>query len=233
MPSRAHVEVHHRRLARGRRKKAEQDLDQRALAGAVGPDEADDPGFELEGQAVERDHPAWVPLRQIPKGDEAHDLFRVPVRDPAMFSAETDARDDPVGLGQDRFERGVSRRLDGDHEDPIVAIDDDEPRRPERLEVERLRARAEQRHPIRAGRSQVDDRRLVLVDLARLRPPGGDPIGVDERLGDQASRSWRIGRVALRIDADRGRWRRSGHPPDDRGRSGPVPTPLSTSRRGA
>ena len=78
----AHVEVHHRRLARGRREQTEQDLDQRALAGAVGPDQADDPGFELESQAVERDHAAWVPFRQIPKGDEAHDLFRVPVREP-------------------------------------------------------------------------------------------------------------------------------------------------------
>ncbi len=51
---RAHVEVHHRRLARGRFEQPEQDLDERALAGPVGADETDDPGLEVEGQAVER-----------------------------------------------------------------------------------------------------------------------------------------------------------------------------------
>ena len=48
-------------------KKAEQDLDERALAGAVGSDQADDPGFELEGEAVERGHAARVALGQVPK----------------------------------------------------------------------------------------------------------------------------------------------------------------------
>src|SRR6186997_2469738 len=125
-----------------------------------------------------------------------------PGRKPATHSAETDAGYDPVGLGQQRFESGVSRRLDGDHEDAVVAVDDDDPGRPGGLEIERLGARAEEGHPIRAGRSQVDDRRLVLVDLSGLRSPGGDTVRVDERLGDKASGSRRIGRFAVRIDPD-------------------------------
>ena len=49
---------------------AEQDLDQRALAGAVGADEADDALADLDAQAVERGDAAGVALRQRPGADE-------------------------------------------------------------------------------------------------------------------------------------------------------------------
>ena len=71
---RANVEVHHRRLARRRFEQAEQDLEQRALARPVGTDQADDPGLEVEGQAVERGDAARISLGQVPEGDEAHAL---------------------------------------------------------------------------------------------------------------------------------------------------------------
>ena len=66
------VEVHDRRLARGRCQQAEEDLDERALAGPVGADETDDPGFEIQGQAVEGDHAPRVVLGQVTEGDEGH-----------------------------------------------------------------------------------------------------------------------------------------------------------------
>ena len=54
----------------GRREQAEQDLDQRALAGAVRPDEPDHAGFEREVEVVERDDRA-IGLRQRPRGDQS------------------------------------------------------------------------------------------------------------------------------------------------------------------
>ena len=54
----AHVEAEQGGVAAGRRQQAEQDLDQRALAGAVGADQADDPRLdrhaegEVESSAV-------------------------------------------------------------------------------------------------------------------------------------------------------------------------------------
>ena len=63
-----HVEVHHRRVAGGRRQQPEQDLDERALARAVRADEADDARLEIEGQAVERGDAARVALGQVRAG---------------------------------------------------------------------------------------------------------------------------------------------------------------------
>ncbi len=65
------VQVEDACLALGRRQQAEQDLDQRALAGAVGADEADDARLEVHGQAIERGD-AGVTLRQRPGADEGH-----------------------------------------------------------------------------------------------------------------------------------------------------------------
>ena len=59
------VEVHDRCLAGGRLEEAEQDLDERALARAVGADEPDDPGLQLQGQAVEGGDAARVALGQV------------------------------------------------------------------------------------------------------------------------------------------------------------------------
>jgi hypothetical protein len=66
------VEVHHGGPSGRRLEQAEQDLDQRALAGPVGPDEADDSGLELERQPIERDHAAGIPAREVGQGDQAH-----------------------------------------------------------------------------------------------------------------------------------------------------------------
>ena len=55
--------------AAGRRQQAEEDLDERALAGAVGPDQAHDPGRDVERQRVERDD-AREPLGQRIDADQ-------------------------------------------------------------------------------------------------------------------------------------------------------------------
>ena len=68
----ADVEVHDLRRAGGRLEEPEQELEHRALAGAVGADEADDPGLELEGQGVERGDAVAVALGQSVEGDEGH-----------------------------------------------------------------------------------------------------------------------------------------------------------------
>jgi hypothetical protein len=59
------VEIHHGRPSRGRLEQPQEDLEQRALARAVGADEADDPGLELEGQPVERHDAAWVSAGEV------------------------------------------------------------------------------------------------------------------------------------------------------------------------
>ena len=69
----AHVETHDRGVAGRRLEEPEEDLDERALAGAVGADQADDPGLQLEGQAVERDDAARVVPGQAGEGDETHE----------------------------------------------------------------------------------------------------------------------------------------------------------------
>jgi len=69
---RAHVEVHHGGLAQRRLEQAEQDLEERALARAVGTDQTDDAGLEVEGQAVEGSDAARISLGQVTKGDQAH-----------------------------------------------------------------------------------------------------------------------------------------------------------------
>ena len=101
------VEVHHRRLARGRLEQPEEDLDERALAGAVGADQADDPRFEVQGQTVERDDARRIALGQVAKGDEAHALAKRTRRtDPRVSrsarprSAEPQALDDTVAAGR-------------------------------------------------------------------------------------------------------------------------------------
>src|SRR5680860_807989 len=59
------------RVTLGRVEQTEEDLDQRALAGAVGADQADDARFQLEAQAVERGD-AGITLRQRSGADEGH-----------------------------------------------------------------------------------------------------------------------------------------------------------------
>ena len=74
-----------RREVGGRR--PEEDLDERALARAVRADKADDPGLEVERQAVERGDVARIALGQGVGGDEGHvrpslaDAARGPSRD--------------------------------------------------------------------------------------------------------------------------------------------------------
>src|SRR5690242_12476620 len=58
------VAAEHQGLAAGRRAQAEQDLDQRGLARAVGTDQAGDTGGERDGKAVERGHLAGIHLGQ-------------------------------------------------------------------------------------------------------------------------------------------------------------------------
>ena len=59
---------------------AEQDLDERALARAIGTDQPDDPGLEIEGQARQCDDAARVSAGQVTEGDDGHAPERVPDR---------------------------------------------------------------------------------------------------------------------------------------------------------
>ena len=68
---RAHIEVHDPRLPGRRLQQPQQDLDERALAGAVGADEADDGRFEVQGQAIQGDHVA-VSAGECGQRDEWH-----------------------------------------------------------------------------------------------------------------------------------------------------------------
>ena len=198
----AHVEVHHGRLAGGRRQQPEEDLDERALAGAVGSDQADDPRFELEGEAVERGHAARILLRQVPKGDEAHAPLRVPgrgrrrsVQRNLMLSTTRSAS---VRIAS-RVEssRGSMASTIGPPSLSMTTMRVV----PIGLEVVRLRARPEEGDPVGPGRGEVDDGRPPLVDPDVVRAPGGHPIGHDERLDQGATGTWRIGRIAVRIHA--------------------------------
>ena len=72
------VEIEDGGLALGRLEQAEEDLDQRALAGAVGADEADHALADLDAQRVERGDAAGIALRQRPGADEGHALAVYP-----------------------------------------------------------------------------------------------------------------------------------------------------------
>src|SRR3954447_2880375 len=76
-PARPDIEVHDLRLAGGRLEQPEQDLDQRALAGPVCADETDDPGLELDRQAIERHDTRRVALGQAGRRNDGH-LSMVP-----------------------------------------------------------------------------------------------------------------------------------------------------------
>ena len=64
-------------LALGRRQQAEQDLDERALAGPVGADEADDALADLDAQPVERGDAAGIALREGLGADEGAGMRRL------------------------------------------------------------------------------------------------------------------------------------------------------------
>ena len=59
---RARVQVEDAHVARGGGEQAEEDLDEGALAGAVGADEPDDAGLQLQGKPLERRHAAGIAL---------------------------------------------------------------------------------------------------------------------------------------------------------------------------
>ena len=228
----AHVEAHDRRVARRRLEEPEQDLDERALAGAVGADEADDPGLELEGQAVERDDAARVALGQAGEGDETHGPAKgtrrrqprcgrpaIRSRSRGRVSAEPEAVDDRRRRGQDGLQVRAVGGLDRDDERSVLAVNDDDPRGPVGLEVVGLVGGGEEGQTRRAGQRQVDDRRPTLVDASRRRLPGGHAVGRDECLDEAAGRP-RCLRCACRpTDRPRSaRWRRSARPCPARGR---------------
>ena len=65
------VETEHLRRAGGGLDQAEQDLDQRALAGAVRADETDHAGLDLDIEIVESDD-GPESLGQFTRGDQGH-----------------------------------------------------------------------------------------------------------------------------------------------------------------
>ena len=66
------VEVEERRTTGRCVDQTEEDLEQRALAGAVRSDEPDDPGLEIDREAVQRRDATGIALRQAVDRDEAH-----------------------------------------------------------------------------------------------------------------------------------------------------------------
>ena len=129
---RAHVEAHDRRVAGRRLEEPEQDLDERALAGAIGADQADDPGLQLEGQAVERDDAARVVPGQAGQGDETHGPVKgtrrasghaggAAVGSPRRAaSAEPEAVDDRGCRRQEGLQVRAVGRLDRDDERSVL-----------------------------------------------------------------------------------------------------------------
>ena len=93
------VEVHHGRVARRRRQQPEEDLDERALACAVGADEPDDPGFELEGEAVEGGDAARVALGQVMERDQCHGRLKGNRRRPGESPGGRQRNWSPVTIG--------------------------------------------------------------------------------------------------------------------------------------
>ena len=108
----------------------EEDLDERALARAVGADEPDDPGLEVESQAVEGGDAARIPAGQVTKGDEAHARQSLPC-DHRPLPADGDADDDLDDQGdrEDEREHRVARLVvEAKEADPATdrAADDGE-----------------------------------------------------------------------------------------------------------
>ncbi len=78
-PASPDVHVEDGRLARGRVDEPEEDLEERALAGAVRSDQPDDAAFDLDGQAVERGDAARIALCERTDRNQSH-VRRVPER---------------------------------------------------------------------------------------------------------------------------------------------------------
>ena len=74
LPLGGDVQVEHPRAARGGRQEAEQDLDQRRLAGPVGADQTGHALGDLHVEVGERGDPGAVPLRQRLRDDERRHL---------------------------------------------------------------------------------------------------------------------------------------------------------------
>ena len=101
-------------------------------------------------------------------------------------SPEADALDDRAGGREDRFDGRVGGRLDGDDEDRVAGVDDEDPRRPVRL---RGRTSGRRCRTARSGPGPVGARstarRVALVDLLVPGLAGGDAVGPDERLDER------------------------------------------------
>src|SRR3954464_7178805 len=68
----ARVEAEHRDGAAGRLEQAEDDLDESALAGAVGADKADDARLEIDRERIEGGD-AGISLGQLAGADQGHE----------------------------------------------------------------------------------------------------------------------------------------------------------------
>src|SRR5215472_10431812 len=77
LAARHHVVAEHDRPAAGRRKQAEQNLDERGLAGPVRADQPGDAGRDRDREAVQRGHLAGVPLGQRLRLDDGRRCARV------------------------------------------------------------------------------------------------------------------------------------------------------------
>src|SRR6516162_11128463 len=77
LPAGRDVVAEHDRPAAGRREQAEQDLDQRRLAGPVRTDQPGDAGLDVDGEAGQRRHVAGVPLGQRVGPDDGRGGARV------------------------------------------------------------------------------------------------------------------------------------------------------------
>src|SRR5215472_6007110 len=77
LPAGGDVVAEHDRPAAGRREQAEQDLDQRRLAGPVRADQPGDAGLDVDGEAGQRRHVARVPLGQRVGPDDGRGGARV------------------------------------------------------------------------------------------------------------------------------------------------------------
>ena len=70
--ARGRVQAEDAHVAAGRLQQAQEDLDEGALAGAVGAHEPDDAGLQLHGEVLQRGHAAGVDVREVARGDQGH-----------------------------------------------------------------------------------------------------------------------------------------------------------------
>src|SRR6266566_3250879 len=104
------VEVEDRRIAGCRLDQSEEDLEQRALAGSVRADQADDSGLDVDRQAIQGRDRVAISLGQVPDRDQGHGPRVTRAAGGRTFGPSTPERPSraPRSPGQRSYRRAAS-----------------------------------------------------------------------------------------------------------------------------